>query len=121
MSDRTADDILVERLHTWITESPDYYDVAEVYDRLADLKKQARLLRRDINATETEIDIEVDKPRSTEVKKRKLDATAALVETLAVIEADIEWYEMKAKKYEYMRGMFQSAGYVLKSRAELVK
>src|SRR5688572_65546 len=113
------DDPVMKILREWLTNPPDFWDVNNVYDTLGDLKKRARLLRRRINATEDEIDIEVDKPRSNEVKKRKLEATRAMADELAEVEANIEYGEMQAKKLEFAKTMFQSSGYILKSRTDL--
>lgn len=117
--DKSPNDIIVERLNGWLNNPPDFYDVSEVYDKLADLKQRARLTKRQIAKHEAEIDMEEDRPRSNEVKKRKIGATQHLVDGLALLEADIEYYEMKAKKLEYMRSMFASSTYALKARTDI--
>lgn len=117
--DKTPDDLIIERINKWLDNPPDFYDVTAVYDTLADLKRQARLLRGDIKRIENEVAQTIDKPRSNEAKLAKIQATEQLEETLTVVEADIEYYEMKAKKLEYARSMFASSTYALKARIEI--
>lgn len=117
--EKTPNDLIVERLNGWLNNPPDFYDVTAVYDNLANLKKKARLLRGDIKRIENEISKTVDKPRSNEAKLAKLEATEQIEEHLTIIEADIEYYEMKAKKLEYMRSMFASSTYALKARMDI--
>lgn len=117
--DKTPDDIIVERINGWLNNPPDFFDVSAVYDTLADLKRKARTLRGDIKRIENEVAKTVDKPRSNEARIAKVEATEQLEETLTLVEADIEYYEMKAKKLEYMRSMFASSSYALKARLEI--
>lgn len=116
---KTADDLIVERLNGWLNNPPDFWEVSEVYDNLAEYKRRARLLRRDIARAEDEVALTVDKPRSNDAKKAKLEATAELSDELAKLEADIEYLDTKAKKLEYMRSMFASSTYALKARNDI--
>jgi hypothetical protein len=118
---KTPNELIEDRLNSWLNNPPDYYTVTEVYDRLSELKRRARLYRGDISRIEDEVSIEVDKPRSTEAKKRKLEATAGIVAELVLLEAEIEYYSEQAKKFEYIRGMFASSSFALKTRNDILR
>jgi hypothetical protein len=117
--DKSPNDIIIEKINNWLSNPPDYYDVATVYDELAVLKRDVVLLRRQIKKAEEEIAQGVEKPRSNEAKIAKIQATRELLDTLASLESRIEFLEMNAKKLEYQKAMFSSSSYALKVRLEI--
>lgn len=119
LEEKTPDQIINEKLNSWLHNPPDYYTVAGIYDTLSNLKKRARIVKGEIAAIERSITAESDKPKSNDVRKKQIVATEELHAELTDLEANIEYFDAQAKKVEYMRSMFASSTFALKSRLEI--
>jgi len=115
----TADEILKKHLDPWLNKIPDFFDVSNAYELVGKLKAQEIRKKRDIADAEDAITIEMDRPRSNETKKAKLQATNALRGDLLEIQAQLAEAEMQLKLLEYRKTMFTSAIYRMKLQYEL--
>lgn len=117
---KSANQVIIDRMNSWLDNPPDYYDVTDVFDRLGALKKKARLLKAEITMRENRITLQSAKPKGNDAIREKIEATQDLVFDLNLIEADIDELEIKAKRLEYMKTMFNSSSYAVKLRSELL-
>lgn len=117
--EKTPNQVIEDRLNSWLENPPDYYTVVNAFDTLGNLRKQARVLRRQITEIEDKLTIDADKPRGAEVKKQIIIHTQDLQEELATIEAEIEVYDVRVKKLEYIRHMYASSTFALKAKTDM--
>lgn len=108
-------DVVQERINQWLGEIPDYYHVVDSYDTLGKIKEEIILLKRTI-AREIE-NLDLEKPRSNEAKKRKEEATSHLYDQLAALESQAAALEQRIKKLEYIKSMFSSCTYAARIKA----
>lgn len=109
------------RVHEWIENVPDYYDMTEAYKSLGELRAQIIRLKREIERVEEQVSIEAERPRSNEARSRRLQATSVLKDSLADIEAKTAVQETVVKSLEYRKSMFSSAAYTAKLRLEVTE
>jgi hypothetical protein len=110
-AENVVESTLQQRLEPWVNNPPDYTVMVETYKSQGRLKAKIRLIKREIERTEDDISVEVDKPRSNEAKKQKLAATSHLRDELADLEAELELVESDVKALEFMKTMFNAANY----------
>lgn len=109
------------KIHEWIDNVPDYYDMTKAYERLGELRAQTIRLKREIERVEEQVSIEEERPRSNEARSRRLQATSVLKDSLADIEAQTAVQETLVKSLEYRKSMFSSAAYTAKLRLEVTE
>jgi len=116
---KTPDQIIHDKLNSWLQNPPDYHTVCTVYDMLGQLRKRARVVKGEIATIERSITAESDKPKSNDVRKKQIVATEELQTELTNLESEIEYYEAQAKKLEYMKAMFSSSTFAMRSKLEI--
>jgi midasin (ATPase involved in ribosome maturation) len=109
------------KLHEWIDNVPDYYDMTKAYQTLGELRAQIIRLKREIERVEEQVSIEEQRPRSNEARSRRLQATSVLKDSLADFEAQTAVQEALVKSLEYRKSMFSSAAYTAKIRLEVTE
>jgi hypothetical protein len=109
------------KIHEWIDNVPDYYDMTKAYETLGELRAQIIRLKREIERVEEQVSIEAERPRSNEARSRRLQATSILKDSLADIEAKTAIQETLVKSLEYRKSMFSSAAYTAKLRLEVTE
>lgn len=109
------------KIHEWIDNVPDYYDMTSAYKSLGELRAQIIRLKREIERVEEQVSIEEERPRSNEARSRRLQATSVLKDSLADTEAKAAVQETVVKSLEYRKSMFSSAAYTAKLRLEVTE
>jgi len=109
------------KIHEWIDNVPDYYDMTKAYETLGELRAQIIRLKREIERVEEQVSIEAERPRSNEARSRRLQATSIFKDSLADIEAKTAIQETLVKSLEYRKSMFSSAAYTAKLRLEVTE
>lgn len=104
------------KLDFWLNNPPDYHDMHDVYTRYGKLRGKITLLKRRIQRTEEIIMEDIEKPRSNEAKKMKINATAQMLDTLAGYESELCELEAEIKILEFQKTMFNAATF--RSRME---
>jgi len=107
----TVETALHRKLEVWINNPPEYDVMIETYKQHGRLKAKIRLIKREIERIEENITVLIDKPRSNEAKKAKLDATVSLKDALADSEAELELVDSEIKALEFMKVMFNASNY----------
>lgn len=107
----TVETALAKKLEPWINNPPEYITMINTYKAHGRLKAHIRLKKRDIERAEELVTAEIDKPRSNEAKKAKLEATATLKDELAELEAELEIVDAEVKALEFMKTMFNASNY----------
>lgn len=103
--------IIVKKYTDWVENIPEFYETQALFMQLAEYKKLARQLRKEIKQKEDQVITEQDKPRSNEAKIAKIEATKELTDQLADIEAELEKLEVLARFVEIQKTMFQQSSY----------
>jgi predicted nucleic acid-binding Zn-ribbon protein len=106
--DKTRDPI-IEKLDPFLNNVPDYDEVKALYKKQGRLKSSIRLLQREIQRTEEEVNRQYDKPRSNDTRRVKDNATSHLNDKLAELEAELAIIDSDVKAMEYFKSMFQAA------------
>ena len=114
-----ATDVLMKRLEVWVNNAPDYFEMRDIYKKYGITRAAITRKKRDIDRTEELITAEIDRPRSNDARKAKLNATAVLKDELAELEADLALIESEVKALEFMKTMFSSANYRTKLQMDL--
>ena len=107
----TASDVIRSKLSEWLNNVPEFDTVRDTYKQLGYIRRQIKLLARDINLAEEKVISNADKPRSNDTRKEKLEATRIMKNKLANYEAEESELEMIVKFMEFHRGMYASASY----------
>lgn len=107
----SASDIIRIKLSPWLESPPDYQDVKDTYTRLGTVRRDIKLLKRDIDEAEDMVIAASDRPRSNETRIAKLSATKALKQELAKLEGEEAELEMAVKFMEFHKAMYASASY----------
>lgn len=115
----TLQDAMFDRLSPWIKNPPDYDDVNTAYKLRGRLSAERAKLNRAIERAEDDVIMDSDKPRSNEVRIRKLLATKELRDQLAELDAQIAINDSEVKLLEYRRDMYKSTNYQLKNTMDL--
>lgn len=102
---------LQQKLEVWVNNPPDFDEMHTMYKEFGRLKALIKRKEREITRVEDGITAEIDKPRSNEAKKAKLNATTRLKDDLAELEAEYAIIESEVKALEFMRSMFNAANY----------
>lgn len=112
-------DMLRKTLSIWLQNPPDYFDMSAAYKRRGNLQADRVRLLRKITAVEEEVTATIDRPRSNDAKKLKLESTKELKDDLAELEADLAIVDNEIKALEYMKDMYRNASYQLKQQQDL--
>lgn len=99
------------KLDFWLENPPDYHDMHTAYTQYGKLRGKITLLKRQIQKTEEVIMEDVEKPRSNEAKKLKINATSEMLDTLSRYEAELAEIESTIKILEFQKTMFNAASY----------
>ncbi len=109
-----VEDTLTHRLETWSNNPPQYEHMLETYKSLGRCKAAIVRKKREIETVEEAITVEIDKPRSNDAKKAKLNATSKLKDELTELLAELEILEAEIKTLEFLKTMFNAANYRMK-------
>jgi len=104
------------KLQHWLENPPDLSEMLEVYDTYAYIKAAIIRKKREIKVVEDEISLEIDRPRSNEAKRAKMQATKSLEDDLAGLEEEFVYAEIAVKKIEFRKSMYQNATYTIKQQ-----
>ena len=107
----TASDIIRAKISKCLDNVPDYQDVKDTYTRLGIVRRDIKLLKRDIDEAEDTVIAASDRPRSNETRIAKLSATKTLKQELAKLESEEAELEMAVKFMEFHKAMYASASY----------
>jgi uncharacterized protein (DUF3084 family) len=112
-------DEIIQKYLQWQKNPPDYHDVCKAFDDLGNVRAQIAIMRREIKKIQEEIDLEIDRPRSNEAKKRKITATSSLEDRLAELEAEEAKAEQRVKKLEYHKAMISNGNWSVKLKNDM--
>ena len=100
-----------KQLEPWVNNPPAYETMIETYKKQGRLKAAIVRLKREIQRIEDQVSVDIDKPRSNEAKKAKLEATAEEKDKLSELEAELEIVDTDVKILEFQKTMFNAANY----------
>lgn len=104
-------DPLRDKLEPWMNNPPDYDEMVRLYKEKGRLGASIKRKQREITRAEELVTAEIDRPRSNDAKKAKLNATASLKDELAEMEAELEIIDAEVKAIEFMKTMFTSSNF----------
>ena len=107
----TVESVLQQKLEPWINNPPDYYEMITTYKKYGKINAAIKRKQREISRIEEQITSEIDRPRSNDARKAKLNATATLKDELTELEAQLAEIESEVKALEYMKVMFNASNY----------
>lgn len=107
----SPDITIAQRLEPWINNPPDYYQMIEAYKELGRLNAAIKRKQREIAKAEESVTVDIDRPRSNDAKKAKLNATVTLKDELAELEALAAVADSEVKALEFMKVMFNASNY----------
>lgn len=105
------DNTINKQLEPWINNPPAYEDMVDTYKELGRTKAAIIKQKREIQRIEDQVSIDIDKPRSNEAKKAKLEATSVERDVLAELEARLEIIDADVKILEFKKTMFNAANF----------